>query len=403
MSYLGPSLRRTRAPERPVRRLAVAVWVAIAAHALVLLALARAGFGEIPAPRKIQAVALAPLTAGQWAANRAIQGERGPAPKPTADTPLPTPPDERRPKGQFVDLDAGPDVKSEAKPNDDARFDADRDRHVEKETVSRFSGKERWAKSLPAPSTGSKAQPSPPPGEAGRDPTTAEGKAGQLARRSAGAGARLELPPQQPQERVALAPAAPGDVQIPSRRPRQGIDGGAPGLSIPGQGGGARKQGAPDSRLMPTAETYAALEGGPRDYGIKDIEEGGVTALSTRRFKFATYYSQLYSSIAGVWNPVVVFRARDPEGTMFGGRDYITHVDIVLDDQGRLKDLKLVGSSGLEFLDREAMRAVREAAPFPNPPRDLVDERREIRLGTWAFVFEAGTRGAAHRERPGGW
>ena len=45
-----------------------------------------------------------------------------------------------------------------------------------------------------------------------------------------------------------------------------------------------------------------------------------------------------------------------------------------LDDEGNLQNVDVKESSGIDFLDREAMSAFRRAQPFPNPPRGLVEE-----------------------------
>ncbi|HUL58347.1 MAG TPA: cell envelope integrity protein TolA [Anaeromyxobacteraceae bacterium] len=404
MSYLGPSLRRSRKrPERSGGRIAIAVIASIGAHAWLLAFLVSIGFGSLPPPREVQSVALAPLSASQWEANRSVSGAAQPPAPRLAPVQPATPPDERRPKGQYVDLQQHePDAKVAKRT--EPRFDADRDHQVEKETVSRYSGAEKWSTSLPAPSSGVRAKDRPPAiGDGGKDKTSSEGAVGKAPKQGTGKAEQLALPQQQPQVAMASPPVTEGE-SVRKREQLPAIEGGAPGLALPGDGeGGQRAQGAMDARLMPTADTYASLQGGPRSYGIKDLEEGDSTSLNTRRFKYATYYSQFYAAVAATWNPTGVFRVRDPDGTTYGSRDYVTRVDIVLDEQGQVKDLRMVSGSGLEFLDREALRAVRDAAPFPNPPRGIIDEQGLIRLGTWAFVFEAGHRPTAYRERPAGW
>ncbi len=50
-------------------------------------------------------------------------------------------------------------------------------------------------------------------------------------------------------------------------------------------------------------------------------------------------------------------------------------VAFTLDAEGRLKGLRLAASSGSPVFDREAMRAVRAAAPFPRPPAGVDPQR----------------------------
>ena len=63
-------------------------------------------------------------------------------------------------------------------------------------------------------------------------------------------------------------------------------------------------------------------------------------------------------------------------------------VDIVLDPEGRLRDTRLVRGTGLDFFDRECLRAIAAAAPFPNPPRALVGADGLVVLREWALAFE---------------
>lgn len=402
MSHLGRSLRRTPARQRNALRVALALAVALLLHAGIVAWMARVPWALPPA--EVQPVTLAPLSAAEWAKNQAIAGER-PRPAPPAAVPAPVPPDERHPKGQFVDLYSPADKDSKEKP-DHARFDSGIDHRVEKETISRFRGADHGGRVLDKPSVGGlQAKATPPPGEGGEAKEHADGAPGAPPQKPVGPARKLELPPQQPQQEVALAQDGKGE-EVRDRRERPALDTGATALAVPGApgAGGAKQLGAIDPRLLPTADTYAHLAGGPRDYGIHGVDEGDVTSLNTRRFKYATFYSQMYAAVAGTWNPRVsrAYNSRDPDHRMFGGKDYETQVDVTLDAQGRIKQVRLVRSCGLDFLDREAIDAFRDAAPFPNPPHGIVDESGEIKLGTWSFVFQT-TRASVYRDRPPGW
>ena len=46
-------------------------------------------------------------------------------------------------------------------------------------------------------------------------------------------------------------------------------------------------------------------------------------------------------------------------------------LSVTLDTEGRVRDLVVTRSSGLDFLDAEAMQAFEKAQPFSNPPRAL--------------------------------
>ena len=57
-----------------------------------------------------------------------------------------------------------------------------------------------------------------------------------------------------------------------------------------------------------------------------------------------------------------------------------------LQEDGRLSNVALAQPSGLEFLDDEAVEAFKEAEPFPNPPRQLI-ENGTINFG-FGFLFD---------------
>ena len=67
-------------------------------------------------------------------------------------------------------------------------------------------------------------------------------------------------------------------------------------------------------------------------------------------------------------------------------RDKTTKTIIVLDSEGTLVRVQVIGASGLEDLDESAIEAFRAAAPFPNPPKGIIDPDGKIRI-RWDFVI----------------
>jgi TonB family protein len=88
----------------------------------------------------------------------------------------------------------------------------------------------------------------------------------------------------------------------------------------------------------------------------------------------------------------VAFRHHDPGGHVYGYRDRETVVRVVLNPEGSLETLYVLRASGAQFLDDEALQAIEQAAPFPNPPRGLVDERTQQIVFTFGFTVELGER-----------
>jgi len=414
MAFLGPSLRRKRVAERPAARVAVAALASLALNALLVLLVARLGAFELAAPPATERVVLAPLSADQWSANRAIAGlppamsppvapppPAAPVPAqrpPEAPTPVPPPPrrDEELP-GRLVQVAPSKD----ATPPKDSRFVSDRDNSVEKETRSRFAGTKKFANLLPAPSEGA-AKPQQETGDGGNADRTREAKKGPDVPNGTGAEkpSRSGVKPQEEQPQLALAerprePGLGGLLQPQGQRPAPAPSPGDEGVSVPGTPGApgeaSRKSG--EANLLPSTRSMAAITGGPSPDDLRDmdIEEGDGTFLNTRFYKYATFYNRIFESVYEQWKPSDAYQARDPRGTTYPLRDRRTTIAMTLDASGQLTSVEVIQSSGLDFLDREIVRAVRAAAPFPNVPAALVkDGHVEIPASAWTLRFEAG-------------
>src|SRR5512133_1877731 len=106
MTYARPIRRRRRLRERAGFRAAFAILASLGANALVLAFLSWAGAFDAPrAPAVARPVALAPLSAKDWAANRAITPPGQRPPRPTPAPAQPTPPSPLQ--GQIVELPPG--------------------------------------------------------------------------------------------------------------------------------------------------------------------------------------------------------------------------------------------------------------------------------------------------------
>ena len=89
--------------------------------------------------------------------------------------------------------------------------------------------------------------------------------------------------------------------------------------------------------------------------------------------------------IEGFWHPDRVI----PQNQAMHGT-YITTINVILDDKGDLIQANVIKSSGLNNLDLEAKRAIETASPFPNPPKELLNEDQKIRVN-WSFIFDRTT------------
>jgi TonB family protein len=66
-------------------------------------------------------------------------------------------------------------------------------------------------------------------------------------------------------------------------------------------------------------------------------------------------------------------------------------LNVVLDGNGRLKDAFVDKSSGLDFLDLEAIKAFERAQPFPNPPPGILATDQTVKF-QFGFYLELSGR-----------
>ncbi len=365
--------------ERPAIRAIAALVVSLAVNAAALAALHSAGAFTLAARGASAArVGLAAVSGERWRANRAIDGRPvDPAPEaPPATSPAPRQSARRPdPRGEVVAAPPSPDPR----PPQRWRFLSDHDGRARRDVQSRDAGKRRWdtplARATPGPQG---AQGLPERGEDGTSDASAPGRAGASAARETPEDAIARA-------RRALAPS-PDDGAASTGRSDVAA-GQAPSPTV-GEGG-ARKAGRYDPRLLPNASTFERLAGGPGER-LSDVEEGDATALNTRRFRFAEFFLRVKSAIAREWDPNRAWDARDPTAQRYGRRTRGAVVDIVLEPEGGLREVRVVHGSGVDFYDREVVRAIRAAAPFPNPPRALVGEDGRILLARWRFELAWG-------------
>lgn len=361
MAYLGPSLRREKRTERPARRTLVAALVSLALNAALLQALVAAGAFRLDRPVEKTRVSMAPLSAAQWAANRAVAGAK--------PAPAPPPPQDERLNGPVVELP--PEQKAVDQPPPKAKFLSDRNTHVEKETVSRFAGNYPRVASRPEPGSPGKAQQAPPAPQP-RPPAQRDVQPG-------GAG-----------------PGAPGREGAPGERIALGRPGGALRLPELGESGQRGRRGDAGPDLTVSREAMARIAGGPSLDGVREgLPEGDATWLNAREFKYATFMNRMKSVIAQQWFPRVrdAQQSRDPDGHLYFYKERTVVLGLTIDTNGHVRDLSVLQSSNVDFFDRAAVSSVQAAQPFPNPPRGMFREEEQVRIPFSFTMFPGDRRG----------
>jgi TonB family protein len=230
-----------------------------------------------------------------------------------------------------------------------------------------------------------------------------------------GAESRLPSPRTQPSGNPEARPGLPGRRSSVRERPsglrgqegsvdEVGPDGTAPRPGAAGERGGAPRPllgedgvpgmpGAPHPDLHPTEEMLnrAIAQGSGSPDWLRDIDDGESTALNAKKFKYASFFNRVKRGVAQEWHPDVVYVRHDPTGNVYGTKDRVTVLRVHLRPDGSVKELSMLQSSGVEFLDEEARDAFRRAQPFPNPPPQLVDGDGLIHFN-FGFIFELSGR-----------
>ena len=130
--------------------------------------------------------------------------------------------------------------------------------------------------------------------------------------------------------------------------------------------------------LVPSVGVLARLSGNPANDHLEDLEEGEGTFLNSREFKYASFFNRMKRGVSQHWDPIAEYRRRDPSGNIYGYRSRVTVLNVTLAPDGSLKTVEVQRSSGVDFLDHEAVAAFQRAQPFPNPPKGLISEDRIV-------------------------
>jgi protein TonB len=144
---------------------------------------------------------------------------------------------------------------------------------------------------------------------------------------------------------------SPALTSPPASLPRQGEK--KPGMTPP--------LPRPKS-LFPSAKTLHQIERKFSSTYPKNINKGNSISLNTREFKYISYFSHIKRKIELVWEYPRLAAMRNQEGSLL--------LKFIILKNGTLKGVYLLQSSGYRLLDNEALRAVKDAAPFnPIPDR----------------------------------
>lgn len=399
--------RRKEAANEGRRRAGVAIVLAILAH-LIFVPVVALVFTLAPAaqPPKDSKVEFVQVPAAQWDAVMGGPQREGPKPPsparptPPAENAEEKKPDEEKPEpppGQVVETSPG---NGESDPN--ARLAAETSNKTDKETIAR--DRQPGSKvTMPQRTTSQKPAELPPEApspKSGKGLAIGEPGKGQDAQQGK-AGSKLEIPSVEKQDKLALKPDPKGAGGFENRDESAEVKGNSDRFRLQvgdGEGddaqagaGGPPGDGKP-LRLFPDRATLDAVTGGPAPDHVEGVDEGDGTFLNTREWKFASFFNRVKRNVSETWDPITELRRRDPTGEIYAWKTRHTLLSVTLSPDGKVADVYVEKSSGVDFLDREAIAAFQRAQPFPNPPRGLVDGNGQIRF-QFGFFLETGRSG----------
>lgn len=158
-----------------------------------------------------------------------------------------------------------------------------------------------------------------------------------------------------------------------------------------GGGGGA----PPIPNLRPTREQLERIVGGGNVDHVDDANDSDETALTAKRWVYASFFNRMKRQVAQNWDPQTTWRRIDPNGSVYGFKTRVTEVRVSLSATGAMANIVVTTPCGVGELDDEAVRAFKAAAPFPNPPDGLVKDG--LITFAFSFYFEIGQPRSAWR------
>lgn len=242
-------------------------------------------------------------------------------------------------RGELAELDK----TNEKKPAKDAKFLSEKNNAVEKETKAAQRGEFQNKKNVESSKASASAQQA-------------------QAQQAAPSVTNPEM-----------QTFAHGDLPVPVQKPK-------------------KAKAVSDLRLNSVQEmsNTAANEASQTNDYLKDVAIGAETHLNAREFLYYTYFNRIKKKLRQHWEPLIHSRVRDMAK---GGRQIastgakVTRLVITLDENGGLSKVQVSTTSGLLDLDDVALEALRVSAPFPNPPKDLI-ENGYVRIN-WDFILES--------------
>lgn len=416
--------RAIRVDERRRRLVGLALTAAVAllAHGAVLLPAFAFWLADSPDDLERSRVKMVAMSSARWQENRKLDLDYPEAKKPEEqqeDEPeRADDPEDEPPPGQVVSL---PTPEQDERPDHADSVAADNHR-TERETRSRYQS-QHYKNPTFKPQLGADEPVETPPGDRvqkelslGQDPVPGGPQQGRgramsgvagTDRENGGGGQRMafDLPSRSARERLALKEASDGRYQNRERVEELQSDSDRLEVALgthqdeasrtgPGQGegdgqgavGGSGTEGLPSlAQLTPSLMEIERIAGMPANDVLDEVETDAETRLNAWRWKHATFIDRIKKGVNRTWRGAQVFNRYDPTREVYGSQDLTTWLSVTIDRDGRVTEINVLEQSGADFLDDEAIRSMRAAAPFTNPPDGIFKNGETF---TFRFGFQ---------------
>ena len=208
--------------------------------------------------------------------------------------------------------------------------------------------------------------------------------------------AKPQQPPAEPPEPKRLAkvpepaettPSRPVQERVPAERseprrlaklpePVESPSGQLPQEYAPSARPFANSLSEPEQRAVPRLGRIPLLSGEDLEKyaqvrsSDQQSSSGGGVSLDTKEIKYLSYFAHIKRRIEQVWTY--------PPGAIANGLQGQLHLKFVLRNDGQVKTVELLRSSGYKVLDKEAWDAVVNGGPFGPFPPTIPDDELQI-------------------------
>ena len=110
----------------------------------------------------------------------------------------------------------------------------------------------------------------------------------------------------------------------------------------------------------------------------EDLKEGERINLSTSKFRYIGYFTNIRKTIELIWTYPVIAGKEGKQGTVT--------LEFTILKTGVVKGIKILKTSGYKILDTTIVEAIQEASPFPSLPKTFKKEQLTIE-GNFSYVL----------------